>query len=125
MVHKGVEYMVAPTATPGIWKWQFRIGDLVKTGWTETRINLLAMRRVQLRINRELKKTERPSTHNFTGPAHPSAMALSEARLQMVHGASRRHRSAAVPDPAWRGRWPGRSCYLPPLLGDPQVLIWS
>jgi hypothetical protein len=62
MVHKGVEYMVAPTATPGIWKWQFRIGDLVKTGWTETRINLLAMRRVQLRINRELKKTERPSS---------------------------------------------------------------
>jgi hypothetical protein len=62
MVHKGVEYIVAPTATPGIWKWQFRIGDLVKTGWTETRINLLAMRRVQLRINRELKKTERPST---------------------------------------------------------------
>ncbi|MGZ5876376.1 MAG: hypothetical protein ACXWKP_30290 [Bradyrhizobium sp.] len=62
MMHKGVEYKVAPTATPGIWKWQFRIGDLVKTGWTETRINLLAMRRVQLRINRELKKTERPST---------------------------------------------------------------
>ena len=59
MVHKGVEYMVAPTATPGIWKWQFRIGELVKTGWTETRINLLAMRRVQLRIDRELKKTER------------------------------------------------------------------
>jgi hypothetical protein len=62
MMHKGVEYIVAPTATPGIWKWQFRIGDLVKTGWTETRINLLAMRRVQLRINRELKKTERPSS---------------------------------------------------------------
>ena len=51
--------MVAPTATPGIWKWQFRIGDLVKTGRTETRINLLAMRRVQLRIDRELRKTER------------------------------------------------------------------
>jgi hypothetical protein len=62
MVHKGVEYIVAPTATPGIWKWQFRIGNLVKAGWTETRINLLAMRRVQLRINRELKKTERLST---------------------------------------------------------------
>ena len=59
MVHKGVEYMVAPAATPGIWKWQFRIGDLVKIGWTETKINLLAMRRVQLRIDRELKKTER------------------------------------------------------------------
>jgi len=59
MMHKGVEYVVVPTAIPGIWKWQFRIGDLVKTGRTETRINLLAMRRVQLRIDRELKKAER------------------------------------------------------------------
>lgn len=59
MMHKGVEYVVVPTAIPGIWKWQFRIGDLVKTGRTESRINLLAMRRVQLRIDRELKKTER------------------------------------------------------------------
>jgi hypothetical protein len=58
MMHKGVEYMVAPTATPGIWTWQFQIGDQVKTGKTETRINLLAMRRVQLRIDRELKKAE-------------------------------------------------------------------
>ena len=60
MMHKGVEYMVVPTTTPGIWKWQFRIGDLVKTGRTETRINLLAMRRVQLRIDRELKKAAPP-----------------------------------------------------------------
>ena len=58
MLHKGVEYMVAPTATPGIWRWQFQIGEQVKTGRTETRINLLAMRRVQLRIDRELKKAE-------------------------------------------------------------------
>lgn len=58
MKHKGVEYMVAPTAIPDVWKWQFRIGDEVKTGRTETRINLLAMRRVQLRIDRELKKAE-------------------------------------------------------------------
>lgn len=62
MMHKGVEYLIAPTTTPGIWKWQFRIGGQVKTGRTETRINLLAMRRVQLRIDRELKKTERPSS---------------------------------------------------------------
>jgi hypothetical protein len=62
MMHKGVEYMIAPTTTPGIWKWQFRIGDRVKTGRTETRINLLAMRRVQLRIDRELKKAEREAS---------------------------------------------------------------
>ena len=56
MIHKGVEFTVATTETPGVWKWQFRIGDDVKTGKTETRINLLAIRRVQLRIDRELKK---------------------------------------------------------------------
>jgi hypothetical protein len=48
-----------PRQPPGIWKWQFRIGDRVKTGKTETRINLLAMRRVQLHIDRELKKAGR------------------------------------------------------------------
>jgi hypothetical protein len=56
MTHKGVEYVVAATTTPGIWKWQFRIGDQVKTGRTETSISHLAIRRVQLRIDRELKK---------------------------------------------------------------------
>jgi hypothetical protein len=59
MNHRGVEYMVATTATPGIWRWQFRIGDEVKSGRTETRIGLLAIRRVQLRIDRELKKAGR------------------------------------------------------------------
>ena len=65
MVHKGVEYIVAPTATPGIWRWQFQIGEQVKTGRTETRINLLAARRVQLRIDRELKKVEPQPTPEF------------------------------------------------------------
>jgi hypothetical protein len=55
MNHRGVEYTLATTATPGVWKWQFRIGNDVKTGRTETRINRLAIRRVQLRIDRELK----------------------------------------------------------------------
>lgn len=57
--HRGVEYTVTATSVPGVWKWQFRIGDEVKTGKTETRINLLAIRRVQLRIDRELKKIAR------------------------------------------------------------------
>jgi len=59
MQHRGVEYSIALTAVPGVWKWQFRIGDEIKTGKTETRINLLAMRRVQLRIDRELKNVQR------------------------------------------------------------------
>ncbi|MFL6792683.1 MAG: hypothetical protein ACJ8EE_16105 [Bradyrhizobium sp.] len=57
MIHKGVEYTVT-LAAPGVWKWQFRIGDKLKTGKTEAKLHLLAIRRVQLRIDRELKKAE-------------------------------------------------------------------
>lgn len=55
MNHRGIEFNVAKTAIPGVWQWQFRIGDKVKSGRTETKIDLLAVRRVQLRIDRELK----------------------------------------------------------------------
>ena len=53
MTHKGVEFTVTAVA-PGVWKWQFLIGDRVIAGKTEAKLNLLAIRRVQLRINREL-----------------------------------------------------------------------
>jgi hypothetical protein len=56
MNHRGVEYTLTQSDTPGIWKWQFRIGDRAVTGKTEARLYLLAVRRVQLRIDRELKK---------------------------------------------------------------------
>lgn len=59
MNHRGVEFTVARTAIPGIWQWQFRIGDEIRTGKTETKIDLLAIRRVQLRIDRELKAMAR------------------------------------------------------------------
>jgi hypothetical protein len=69
MNHRGIEYTVATTTIPGIWKWQFRIGNEVKAGRTETKIELLAIRRVQLRIDRELKKIQplsrRRSTKNL------------------------------------------------------------
>jgi hypothetical protein len=59
MTHKGIDYSIAMTTTPGIWKWQFQIGEKLKTGRTETSLSLLAIRRVQLRIDRELKSAER------------------------------------------------------------------
>ena len=58
MIYKGVEYTQTPVA-PGVWKWQFQIGDKVISGKTEARLNLLAIRRIQLRIDRELKKASR------------------------------------------------------------------
>ena len=57
MNHRGVEFTVAKTANPRIWQWEFRIGEQIKTGKTETKIDLLAIRRVQLRIDRELKRS--------------------------------------------------------------------
>jgi hypothetical protein len=58
MIHKGVKYSITRTEISGIWKWQFRLGDLAKIGKTEARLPLLAMRRVPIRIDRELKHAE-------------------------------------------------------------------
>lgn len=55
MMHRGIEYTVTQLA-PGVWQWQFRIGDAAMSGRTETNIRQLAIRRVQLRIDRELRK---------------------------------------------------------------------
>jgi hypothetical protein len=54
MIHKGVEYSIARTLAPGVWKWQFRIGGRIRSGQTEAQLPLPVMRRVQLRIDREL-----------------------------------------------------------------------
>ena len=62
MNHRGVEYTLTKSETPGVWKWQFRIGDLVRSGRTEARLHLLAMRRVQLKIDHELKHPGREPT---------------------------------------------------------------
>lgn len=55
MKYKGVEYTLTAGA-PGMWKWQFSIGERVVSGKTEAKLQLLAIRRVQLRIDRELRK---------------------------------------------------------------------
>jgi hypothetical protein len=59
MIYKGVEFTVSASKT-GAWDWQFQIGDRLVTGKTETRLYLLAVKRVQMRIDRELKKTNPP-----------------------------------------------------------------
>jgi hypothetical protein len=68
MIYKGIEFSVT-LAAPDVWQWQFRIGDTVKTGRTEARLNLLAIRRVQLRIDRELKRAaqEQPRQSGDSG----------------------------------------------------------
>ncbi|MCA6110310.1 hypothetical protein [Bradyrhizobium cenepequi] len=67
MIHKGVEYTITPSA-PSVWKWRFQIGDTIKTGKTEAKLQLLAIRRVQLRIDRELKKASREASGTEDSP---------------------------------------------------------
>ena len=59
MIHKGIAYSVVATEVPGIWRWRFVVNGEIKTGRTEARLELLAIRRVKLRIDRELKLSRR------------------------------------------------------------------
>lgn len=59
MTYRGVEFSISMTDVPDIWKWQFQIGEQIKSGKTETKLQLLAVRRVQTQIDRELRKLAR------------------------------------------------------------------
>jgi hypothetical protein len=59
MIYKGVEFTVVATEVPGLWVWQFSIDGEARSGRTEARLELLAIRRVKLRIDRALTAKRR------------------------------------------------------------------
>jgi hypothetical protein len=59
MNRKGVEFSVAQVE-PGLWKWQFEIENIVKTGKVRTNLMGIAAHRVQQKIDRELSKPSEP-----------------------------------------------------------------
>jgi hypothetical protein len=59
VLHRGIEYTLKLAATPGFWRWEFCIGDKVRVGETETRREILAKRRAQMRIDQEFSKAPR------------------------------------------------------------------
>jgi hypothetical protein len=73
MHHRGIEYTVTRTKRRDIWRWHFWINDRVRSGQVRTTLEVLANRRVQLLIDRELKKTpaarltERPDPSSTQG----------------------------------------------------------
>jgi len=65
MLHRGVEFSVERASErEDVWMWRFTIGDQVRTGKTEAKLRLLAIRRAELIIDRELKKMNAPSQHD-------------------------------------------------------------
>jgi hypothetical protein len=55
VIYKGIQYSVAPTSEPDVWRWQFQIGKIVRTGKTQTRLEAMAARRAQAKIDAALK----------------------------------------------------------------------
>ena len=69
MNRKGVEFSLTQVE-PGLWKWQFQIGNTVTTGKTHSNLMGLATHRVQQRIDRELNKQR--GAFAASGPHEPS-----------------------------------------------------
>ena len=69
MVYRDVEYEIS-MIEPGLWKYQFRIGAMIKSGKTKSRLELLADRRVRATIDREL------------GAIHTGVQRLNRRRLK-------------------------------------------
>ena len=55
MNRKGVEFTVS-RVDEDWWNWRFQIGEVVRTGNTQTRLMGMAAHRVQKEIDRELKQ---------------------------------------------------------------------
>ncbi len=72
MNRRGIEFTLAQVE-PGLWRWRFQIGDKVTTGNTKANLMGLATRRVQQRIDIELKKAVRPGFSQPNGASPPDA----------------------------------------------------
>ena len=72
MRHKEIEFSVEPASKrDDVWVWRFSIGGEVRTGKTVAKLKLLAIRRVQSLIDRELRKRNIPSQPDGRSPKSP------------------------------------------------------
>jgi hypothetical protein len=56
MHHREIEFTVEKTRQRYVWRWVFWIGDKARTGLVRTPLEVLAIRRTQTLIDRELKR---------------------------------------------------------------------
>ena len=68
MRHRGIEFSIERSSErEDVWIWEFAIGDRVRTGKTAAKLRLLAIRRTELIIDRELKKGNAASQRDIDG----------------------------------------------------------
>ena len=54
-IHRGVHYSLKPNSAPGYWRYAYALDDKVHSGRVQGRLPLLAIRRVTMRIDRDLR----------------------------------------------------------------------
>ncbi|TWA96964.1 hypothetical protein [Bradyrhizobium stylosanthis] len=54
-IHRGIHFSLEPNGAPGYWRYAYAIADKVRTGRVQGRLPLLAVRRVQMRIDRDMR----------------------------------------------------------------------
>ncbi len=54
-VHRGIHFSLTQNAAPGFWRWAYAVGDRARSGRVQGRLPLLAFRRVQMRIDRDMR----------------------------------------------------------------------
>jgi len=97
MNRRGVEFSLTQVE-PGLWKWQFQIGDTVTIGKTQSNLMGMAAHRVQQRIDRELGKprdlASRRSSKSVSGGADRSTLERPNTAYEEAEDAkqqARRH----------------------------------
>lgn len=54
-IHRGIHYSLDRNSAPGFWRYAYAIHDRVRSGRVQGRLPLLAIRRVRMRIDRDMR----------------------------------------------------------------------
>lgn len=54
-VHRGIHISLTRNAAPGFWRYAYALRDRIRSGRVRGRLPLLAIRRVQMRIDRDMR----------------------------------------------------------------------
>jgi hypothetical protein len=54
-MHRGVHFSLERNTAPGYWRYAYTIHDKVRSGRVQGRLPLLAIRRVHMRIDRDMR----------------------------------------------------------------------
>jgi hypothetical protein len=55
-IHSGIHYSLKRNSAPGYWRYAYAIDDRVRCGRVQGRLPLLAVRRVMMRIDRDMRQ---------------------------------------------------------------------